>query len=80
MTDAIGDLLPRRRFEEPPEVKLIKDFVLQKFQQPVGVTVQPHQIVVEVKSAALAGALRTYMYELQQLCQTDKRLLLRISR
>lgn len=78
MTDAIGDLLPQGRFEEPPEVRIIKDFVVETFQQPAGVTVQPTQIIIQVKSAALAGALRTYLHDLQERCQTDKRLVIRI--
>jgi len=80
MADQIKDLLPKRRYEEPPEVQTIKTFVMDKYQQPVGVTVQPNQILINVKSAALAGALRTHMHELQKLCQTDKRLVLRIGR
>ena len=78
MTDSIGDLLPKARFEEPPEVRIVKDFVMEKFQQPVQVTVQPTQIIIQVKSAALAGALRVHLHELQELCETDKRLMIRI--
>lgn len=78
MTDAIGDLLPKRRFEEPPEVQIIKNFVMDKFQQPVGVTVQTTQILIQVKSASLAGALRMHLHELKQLCGTDKRLAITI--
>lgn len=78
MTDSIRDLLPQERFEEPPEVQVIKDFVLDKFQQPVKVTIQPTQIIITVSSAALAGTLRTYLHKLQELCQTEKRLVIRI--
>lgn len=79
MSDAIGNLLPRGRYDEPPEVRLIKDFVQEKYRQPVGVTVQPNQLIIQVKSAALAGALRMHLHELQELCQTTKRLVIRIS-
>lgn len=78
MTNSLGNLLSQGRFEEPPEVRTIKDFVQEKFQQPASVTIQPAQIIIQVKSAALAGALRTHLYELQELCQTDKRLVIRI--
>jgi len=78
MTDSIGDLLPKKRFQEPPEVRTIKEFVENKFQQSVGVTVQTSQISIQVKSAALAGALRVHLHELQTLCNTDKRLVIRI--
>lgn len=79
MTDAIGDLLPKDKYEEPPEVRVIKDFVMEKFQQPVSVTVQPTQITIQVKSAALAGALRVHLHEIAERCQTDNRLVIRIT-
>jgi plasmid maintenance system antidote protein VapI len=78
MTDSIGDLLPKNKYEEPPEVRIIKDFVMEKFQQPIGVTVQSAQIIIHVKSAALAGALRVHLHELQELCQMDQKLVIRI--
>lgn len=79
MTDSLGDLLPKDRYQEPPEVRVIKDFVMEKFNQPVQVAVQPAQINIQVKSAALAGALRVHLHELVELCQTDKRLVIRIT-
>jgi hypothetical protein len=78
MTDSIADLLPTGRFKQPPEVQIIKDFVQKQFQQPVQVTIQPALIIIQVKSAALAGALRPQLHQLQDLCQTDKRLIIRI--
>jgi len=76
--DAIGDLLPKGRYQEPPEVQIVKAFVSEKFQQPCQVAVQPTQVIIQVKSSALAGALRAYLPELQDLCQSDKRFTIRI--
>lgn len=78
MSDAIGDLLPREKFQEPPEVRIIKDFVMARFQEAPQVSVGQTQIVIQVKSSALAGALRVHLHELGELCQTDKRLVIRI--
>ncbi|HTE22381.1 MAG TPA: hypothetical protein VK674_05060 [Candidatus Limnocylindria bacterium] len=78
MADALGDLLPRDRYDQPPEVQVIKDFVMEKYQQPVEVVVQPRQIIIQVKSAALAGALRMHLHELQEQCNTERRLSIRI--
>ena len=80
MADSISDILGKKQFEEPPEVEIIKHFVQEKFQSPVSVTIQTHQIVIGVSGAALAGSLRMYLHELQALCQTDKRLVIRIGR
>jgi hypothetical protein len=74
----LGDLLPTDRFQEPPEVAIIKQFVQEKFQELAQVSVRPAHISIQVKSAALAGALRSELPALQQRCQTDKRLVIRI--
>ena len=79
MTNAIGDLLPRHQYREPPEVRIIKDFVQNKFQQSVSVTVQTNTILIHLKSAALAGALRLELHQLQSRLDSKKRLIIRLS-
>jgi hypothetical protein len=76
--DSIQSVLGRKDFDQPPEVQIIKDFVRDNYQQTVQVTVKPAQIIIGVKGAALAGALRVRLHELQELCQTQKRLVIRI--
>jgi len=78
MTSQIGELFDKSRFEEPAEVRVIKDFVYEKFQVIPQITIQQTQIIIGVPSAALAGALRMHLHQLQQLCQTEKRLAIRI--
>lgn len=78
MTNSLRDLLPRDKYQEPPEVKIIKDFVHDNYQQTAQVTVQQTQIIIQVKGAALAGTLRMQLHELKELTQTDKRLVIRI--
>lgn len=78
MTDSIGDLLLKRDFDEPPEVRLIKEFIRKKFGAEVGVATQQNQIIISVSNGALAGALRMKLHELQKLCATDKKLVIRI--
>lgn len=76
--ESMQSLLAGRGMIQPPEVKLIQDFVEQKFKTIPQVTVSEKQIVIGVKSSALAGALRPMLYQIQELCNTDKRLLIRI--
>lgn len=79
MTDSLGNILKQQRFDEPDEIAIIKEFVNSRYQITPKVIIQPRTIVIEVSSAALAGTLRMQLHELQELCQTDKRLLIRIS-
>lgn len=79
MAESLADLLRKRDNEEPPEVGIIKNFVRKRFDADAAVTVQPRQIIINVKGSSLAGALRMQLHELKRLCDTEKRLIIRIS-
>lgn len=78
MSDAIGNLLNKSRFTEPPEIRLIKDYIAENFKSDATVTIQAQQILIGVKSAALASMLRLHSPQLAAICRTDKRLVIRI--
>ena len=78
MAESMGKILKTKRFDEPEEVLVIKTFVQTHYQTVCQVTIQPTQIVIAVKGASLAGAIRMRLHELKALCQTEKRLTLRI--
>ncbi len=77
--DSLQDLLGAKKREEPPEVAIIKKFLFENFQASCQVEIKPRQIVIAVNSSPLAGALRMRLHDLQTLCQTDKRLMIRIN-
>lgn len=76
--DNLADILQRKNFDEPPEVRAIKDYVRRYYDTDVKVTLQPHAIVVSARSAALIGSLRMNLPKLQTAAGTDKRIMLRI--
>jgi len=78
MADSLGDLLARKNLDEPDEIVVIKNFLREHYKAGCQVTVQPRLIVITVQGASLAGTLRMRLHELQALCQTDKRLMIRI--
>lgn len=79
MTESIGDLLSGRRLNEPPEIKIIQDYVQLRYKVTPQVSVAGEQIIIGVKSAALAGTLRPQLPQIKDACQTEKRLIIRIS-
>ena len=80
MPTSLNDLLQASgNYAEPPEVRIIKEFVRENYQETVSVTVQSNQIIIGVNGAALAGTLRMRLHELKQAAKTDKQLVLRIS-
>jgi hypothetical protein len=58
--DTIADLLAKRKPNEPPEIRAIKNYVQEQFKETVGVMVRERDIVITVRSSALAGALRMH--------------------
>jgi len=83
--DNLADLLARRAPQEPPEIRAIKDYVKQHFNETVGVLVRERDVVVMVRSSALAGALRVHAHLISQAMQsvmppesTAKRVIFRV--
>jgi len=75
----LSDILQRRDFDEPMEVRAIKEYVRRYYNDAeVRVTMQKHAIVVAARSAALIGSLRLNLPKLQDAAGTDKRILLRV--
>ena len=77
MTKSLADIMSGK-WQQPPEIKVIKDFVRDKFNEDVDVSIGPRQINITVSGAALAGALRMHIHELQKSLKTDKKLVIRI--
>lgn len=78
--DTLFDLLSKRMPDEPPEIKVIKQYVREHYREQVGVQIREREIVVTVRSSALAGTLRTRSYQLAKLLDDDapKRIVFRV--
>ena len=75
---SITDILASKNFDEPPEIQIIKQYVKDNYSEDVSVEIRSDQIIIVVPNAALAGTLRLESHKLAELCQTKKRLVLRI--
>ncbi len=78
MGSSIADILSTRSFDEPDEIGIIKQFVLEHYDHQPGIKITDQAIIITVSSAALAGALRPRLHELIALSKTKKRLAIRI--
>jgi len=78
MADSLLDILARKDFDEPPEIKAIKQYITEHFNEAVEVLVREREIIITVPSAGLAGTLRFYVRQLQKAANTSKRIILRI--
>jgi hypothetical protein len=78
MSYSLADILRSKDFDEPAESTAIKQYVQANFNESVEVIIREKQIIIGVRSAALAGTLRMRTPEIQQSAQTTKRLVFRI--
>jgi len=78
MSHSLADILGKQNYDEPPEIGIIKSFIKDSYDSSSQVAVQQSQIIIIVSNAALAGTLRMHLHELKRLCQTKKRLVIRI--
>ena len=74
--DNLADLLAKKDFSELPEIKVIKDYVSNKYDEVIEVMVDKSKITIFVKSSALSNSIRMDVPELQRLCKTDKRFVI----
>lgn len=76
--DSLYDLLAGKDFDEPAEIGAIKQYVRDTYQSDVGITMRERDIVVTVKSAALASRLRFDMQRMVETTKITKKIVLRI--
>lgn len=78
LMDSLYDLLSNRDFDEPPEVGALKQYIRENYQSDAGITMRERDIVVTVKSAALASRLRFDMRKMVDTTKVKKKIVLRI--
>jgi hypothetical protein len=72
--DNLSDILANKNLREPPETKLIKEYVLNKYDEHVGVQVDLNKIIILVNNSALASSIRMCIPEIQKICGTKKQI------
>ncbi|MGH7234080.1 MAG: hypothetical protein ACREF7_01370 [Candidatus Saccharimonadales bacterium] len=77
--DSIADILASRDFSPPEEVKAIKAFVAQHYDnRDVSVKLSNQEIIIMSRSAGLIGSLRLNAPALARAVGTTKRIRFRI--
>lgn len=74
----LSDILSRKDFDIPPEIRAIKDYVSRHYDAEVTITMQQNAIVISARSSALIGSLRMNAPALKRAAQTEKSLVFRI--
>jgi hypothetical protein len=77
--DNISSLLNAKGLNQPEEIKLLKNYVLKKYNEKVGVLIRDKDIVILVNSSALANSLRLNQTDLKDKCKITKKILFRVA-
>jgi len=76
--DTISKLLENKSFNEPPEIKIIKKFVKDNFDDDCMVNISKFRITIIVGNSALAGAIKEKLQTLKNQLTTEKEISIRI--
>lgn len=78
MSNSLGDILGKRGLSEPPEIKLIKEFVQKEIDLTPDVRVTKTTFVVSIPSASAANTLRFKLFQLQRSLGHERKIIIKI--
>lgn len=78
MGDSINDILGKRGLSEPPEIKIIKEFVQTEVGLIPKVSITPKSFIVSLPSAAAISTLRFKLFQLQRSIPGERKIILKI--
>lgn len=76
--DSIFTILGNKDYDEPPEIKKIKEYIRSTYGVSINVQVREKDIILSVPDASLANTLRLNQQKIKKEAETDKRLTFRI--
>lgn len=76
--DQLKDLLKNNSPPEPPQVKILKDYLAKNYEIETSVVVSNNSYLIFAPNAALAHKLRVGSLEISAECNLDKKLIIRI--
>ena len=76
--DSLQELLGRYSPQEPEEVTAIKQYIFKEFGVQPNVGLHGETLVITVRSASLANALRLRQLSLKKAANTDRKIMFRI--
>ncbi|HUC79149.1 MAG TPA: hypothetical protein VMQ58_02805 [Candidatus Saccharimonadales bacterium] len=76
----LDELLKNKSFNEPYEIRIIKDFIKMNFEDNCLIKVSNLKIQIVVSNSSLAGALKENLESLKHQLKTKKDISIRIGR
>jgi hypothetical protein len=76
--DSLQELLGRYNPKEPNEIGAVKRYIFEEFGAESSVGLHGETLVITVRSASLANALRLKILSLQKAANTKRKIMFRI--
>jgi len=76
--DSIADILGKYTPQEPDEIGAVKRYISDEFGADSAVGLHGEALVITVRSASLANALRLRIISLQKAANTKRKIMFRI--
>jgi hypothetical protein len=76
--DSLQELLSRYDPKEPEEIAAVKRYIFDEFGEKPTVGIHGDTLVITVRSASLANALRLRLLSLQKVANTKRKIMFRI--
>lgn len=78
--DSIESILGgKKHTDEPAEMRIIREFISQEFNESCSVRIDQRSIAITVTNGALANLIQMRLHDIQDACNTDKKIYIRIS-
>lgn len=76
--DNLRDLLDKKNFSEPPEIGLLKTFIMNHYKSDVSIKVEHSRIIIVAPGSALASSLHLDILKLQAVSKSNKKIVIYI--
>lgn len=76
--ESVAEVLGRYSPQEPDEIGAVKRYILEEFGAKARVGLHGETLVITVRSASLANALRLKILSLQAAAKTKRKIMFRI--
>lgn len=78
MADSLFNILSDKDFDQPQQLVAIKGYVQRHWGQEIQAKMSNKNVVITVKSAALASTIRMHIPAIQKECDIDGKLIIKI--
>jgi hypothetical protein len=75
--DSLQEIMGRKNFQAPDEVKSIKEYILRRYKSRCSVRLERDSIVLLLPGSALAATVQLEREQLIEACNINKKLFIR---